>query len=211
MKIFECETSYDDIGRLYHTKFGDMYSVTTMLSNTGDKAGLDVWRKRVGEVQANKLTAIAASIGTAYHQLGEDYLLCRSSEKQNWLAELLFKKTIPILKENVTKVHAVEIPLYSMLLMLAGRTDALVDWNGAFSVFDFKCINNSDPQYLTDYWIQTSIYARCVKEMYDIDVKKLILVVAHKKSLQVKFYVEDPYKYSKQAVERILAFRDKIG
>lgn len=211
MNIFECETSYDSVGRIYHTKHGDFYSVTTMLGSSGDKSGIDVWRKRVGEEQAEKITRMAAETGTAYHQLGEDYLLGKPLSKQQWLAELLFKKTVPLLKANVTKVHAVEIPLYSNLLKLAGRTDALVDWNNEFAVFDYKCINNSDPQYLTDYWIQTSIYAHMVKEMYGIDVKKLVLVVAHKKSLKVKFHTERPYKYSKQAVERIKAFREKIA
>lgn len=210
MDIFECETSYDTIGRIYHTEFGDFYSVTTMLGNSSEKKDIDEWRKRVGEEQAEKITRMAAATGTAYHQLGEDYLLGKPLSKQQWLAELLFKKTIPLLKENVTKVHAVEIPLYSKILQLAGRTDALVDWNREFAVFDYKCINNSDPQYLTDYWIQTAIYAHCVKEMYGIDVKKLVLVVAHKKSLKVKIHTENPHKYSKQAVERIKAFRKII-
>jgi genome maintenance exonuclease 1 len=182
-----------------------------MLSNSSEKEGLDIWRKRVGEAEAEKITRIAAATGTAYHQLGEDYLLGKPLSKQQWLAELLFKKTIPLLKANVTKVHAVEIPLFSKVLRLAGRTDALVDWNNEFAVFDYKCINNNDPQYLTDYWIQTSIYGHMVKEMYGIEVKKLVLVVAHKRSLKVRIFHERPYKYSKQAVERIKAFREKIA
>lgn len=210
MNIFECETSYNNIGRIYHTKFGDFYSVTTMLGHSTDKAGLEVWRKRVGEEQADKITRMAAVTGTAYHQLGEDYLLGKPLSKQQWLAEMLFKKTIPLLKNNVTKVHAVEIPLFSKVLMLAGRTDALVDWNNEFAVFDYKCINNSDPQYLTDYWLQLTAYKLCVEEMYGINIKKLILVVACKKNLKVTYFESDPRKHIKDLAERVMKFRKLV-
>jgi genome maintenance exonuclease 1 len=67
-------------------------SVTTVLSSTGDKSGLERWRKRVGEDEAKRIGEEATSRGTVMHKhlelyLGEDLtkdkteLLALSSEK----------------------------------------------------------------------------------------------------------------------------------
>lgn len=49
-------------------------SVTTVLSSTGDKSGLDRWRKRVGEDEAKRIGEEATSRGTVMHKHLELYL-----------------------------------------------------------------------------------------------------------------------------------------
>lgn len=61
-------------------------SVTTVLSSTGDKSGLERWKKRVGEDEAKRIGEEATSRGTVMHKhlelyLGEDL----SKDKQEIL------------------------------------------------------------------------------------------------------------------------------
>jgi len=49
-------------------------SVTTVLSSTGDKSGLERWRKRVGEEEAQRIGTEATSRGTVMHKHLELYL-----------------------------------------------------------------------------------------------------------------------------------------
>lgn len=210
LEIHECGNSYDDIGRIYHTPAGDFYSVTTVLSNTGDKKYLEDWKNRVGEEEAERVTRVAASVGTNFHELGEAYLLKQPYPDVQWLAKHMFKTAIPVLDKNVTAVHAVEIPLWSKVAKIAGRTDAIVDWKYELAILDYKCIGHHNSKWLTDYWCQLSIYAHCLKEMYNIEAKKLILVCANKKTLTTKIFECSPHKYSREAVNRIKLFHKNL-
>ena len=210
IKVHEVKTDYDNVGRVYNTPYGCFHSVTTMLSNSGDKEFLQAWTERIGEEAAERQTKIAANIGTDFHELGERFLLNETPGKVHFMSELLFKKAIPILEENVTAVHAVEIPLWSKVLRLAGRTDAIVDWNGKLAVFDYKCIGHHNPEWLEDYWVQVTLYAYMLKEMYGLTAEKLVLVVANKKSLKVKYFESTPNKHVKTAFNKIQAFRKKL-
>ena len=72
--VQEMSADTSDKGRFYTTPSGAVLpSVTTVLS-VQDKSGLDAWRKRVGEAEANRVMNQAATRGTAVHQLAEDVL-----------------------------------------------------------------------------------------------------------------------------------------
>ena len=60
--------------RRYVTPEGNSYpSITTILGNQ-PKPGLVEWRKRVGDIEANRVMKEASSLGTAVHDLCEQYL-----------------------------------------------------------------------------------------------------------------------------------------
>lgn len=48
-------------------------SVTTILGNTKDQSGLDVWRKKVGEAEADRISTLSMNRGTVMHRLIELY------------------------------------------------------------------------------------------------------------------------------------------
>ena len=55
---------------------GPYPSVTTVLgADPKKKEGLNKWRERVGEEEANRVSHVAAQRGTAVHQIMEDYIL----------------------------------------------------------------------------------------------------------------------------------------
>ena len=63
-----------EAGRRYFTPDGNAYpSITTVLGILS-KQGILEWRKRVGEVEANRISTQAATRGTAVHKLAEDYI-----------------------------------------------------------------------------------------------------------------------------------------
>jgi genome maintenance exonuclease 1 len=53
---------------------GTFPSVTTVLSTTSDKSGLEKWRKRVGEAEAERIGKEATNRGTVMHKHLEIYL-----------------------------------------------------------------------------------------------------------------------------------------
>lgn len=73
------ERVYDDQGnRFYQVTEGKkviakLPSVTTILGGTSDKSGLDAWRKRVGEEEADRIGKLSANRGTIMHRLVELY------------------------------------------------------------------------------------------------------------------------------------------
>ena len=114
-----------DEGRKYH-KFGiDLPSITTVLSILS-RDSIAKWRKRVGEVEANKISTRAANRGTAVHTVYEKYL----DNDADYLDVMpnnieTFQKIRPILDENVNNIHAQE--LYSTYLGVAGRVDCVAE------------------------------------------------------------------------------------
>ena len=48
-------------------------SITTVLSGTSDKTGLEEWRKRVGEEEADRISKLSMNRGTVMHRLIELY------------------------------------------------------------------------------------------------------------------------------------------
>ena len=64
-------------GRYYvvDEKSGLAYpSVTTIISETSDKSGLDAWVKRVGKEEADRISKFSANRGTFMHALHENYM-----------------------------------------------------------------------------------------------------------------------------------------
>ena len=69
---------HEDGLRFYRVTEGDkeiakLPSVTTVLGETKDKSGLDKWRKRVGEAEADRISTLSMNRGTIMHRLIELY------------------------------------------------------------------------------------------------------------------------------------------
>jgi len=207
------EVTYDDLGRVYVFDDGDRYhSVTTMLGATSDKDGIRRWRAEVGEDEANRISKIASHMGEQFHLLGEYYLKGKNCLPiVNPISSHIFNTTTkPILEEHVTEVMSVEEVLYSLDLRLAGRTDSVLKWDGKLSIFDFKLLNNSDRKWLTDYWIQTTVYAHCWKEMYGVMPEQLVLVIGNKNTFESVYYTARIKPYVADMNRRVFQFNSLL-
>ena len=195
--------------RYYWTPDGALYpSVTTVLSsNEEKKAGLDRWRKKVGEVEANRISRRASDRGTQLHQICEDYLL----NKENYLAKHmplhieLFGHIRPILDENVEVVYGNELALFSHTLRTAGRTDMFCRFQGMNTVVDFKTATKDKKDgWIEDYFLQSTCYAIMLEEVYK-DIMPL-----HIPQIAIVIAVEDGENKQQLFVKRTSDYREKV-
>ena len=173
--------------RYYWTPDGALYpSVTTVLgSNQEKKAGLDRWRKKVGEAEANRISRRASDRGTQLHQICEDYLL----NKENYLGKHmplhieLFSHIRPVLDENVEVVYGNELALFSHTLKTAGRSDMFCRFMGVNTIVDFKsATTNKREDWIEDYFLQSTAYAIMLEEVYKevkpIAIPQIAIIIA---------------------------------
>jgi len=177
-------------GVRHYTHNGKTYypSVTTVLSADKSKqAGIQKWRDRVGEEEANRISHMATSRGTAVHYIMEDYILDQKP----------ITKPMPIhvemaqgLKDYANKyidnIRMVEGQLWSDDLEVAGTVDLVADFEGEPAIIDWKTSNyRKKREYVESYFMQESAYAKMFEERTGIEVKKLVTLVAYPQGTQM--------------------------
>ena len=163
-------------GRLYETPSGESYPSVTTITGLHSKQSIMEWRKRVGEEEANKISARASGRGTRIHNLCEKYLL-GTPEEPSMFDKAVFNSLIPHL-DYIDNIHALESPLYSHHLKVAGTVDCVAEYKGRLSVIDFKTsakLKNRD--WIHSYFMQTSAYAVMFEERTGIPIGKMIILV----------------------------------
>lgn len=164
-------------GRVYETPSGKSYpSVTSVLGILG-KAEILAWRARVGEEEANRVSARAARRGTAIHSLCEDYLL--NKQVNPGLFDLNTFNSIKPFLNRIDNVHCLETQLFSHYLQVAGTVDCIAEFDGKMSIIDFKTSKRlKSRDDIHGYFMQTSAYAVMFEELTGIPVSRLVIIMA---------------------------------
>jgi len=152
-------------------------SVTTVVG-LESREHIKAWRKRVGEEKANKITKAATSRGTTMHQHVEDYLRKEKEfiEFDNLIHEGMFKGIRPVLDEIVPL--ALEAPLYSDTLKMAGRVDCIGLFDDTLCIIDFKTSSKYKEDYMSRPWfLQMTAYAIMVEELTGNEIEELVALV----------------------------------
>ena len=181
--------------RYYITPTGEKYPSVTSVTGLLNKESIKKWRKRVGEKKANKISTQAARHGTSAHQLFEDYIRNDNFEEK-------FKSAMPTTQQafisvekllnQIGTVHALEAPLYSHELQLAGRVDCIAEWHGKLSVIDFKTsAKPKNPEWITNYFIQETAYAKMFEELTGKEVEAIVTLIAVSNGTS-QLFVEQP-------------------
>ena len=169
------ELGYEDLvtesseqsGRVYCTPNGDRYpSITTVLSILSRDA-IREWRARVGAEEANRVSRVASSRGTQVHNIIEKYLLNKDDylDKASLVAQTNFKSIKPAIDDRIGDVWAIEVPLYSDHLGVAGRCDCIAEWDGVLSIIDWKTSARiKTKEDIQSYFIQKAAYAIMFEE-----------------------------------------------
>ena len=125
-------------GRRYRVGDSLYPSVTTVIGHSKKKSIME-WRQKVGEEQANAISKRASTRGNKCHKLCELYLENKSISKysDDPLSMGLFYQIKPYL-DSIDNIHALEEPLSSSLLKMAGRVDCIAEYNGELAIIDFK-------------------------------------------------------------------------
>ena len=181
-EVFEVEAVTEEGTRHYPCPKGNYPSVTTVIGSNPTKiAGIQRWRKRVGEEKANRVCKRATTRGNDFHLMAEMYLktcLVEEAFTNSPLSAMMFesaKKTL----NNINNIYLQEAVLYSDILQIAGRVDCIAEYKGELSIIDFKTSGSPKKEsYLYDYYIQEQAYACMFYEMYGLAVKKLVTIVA---------------------------------
>ena len=185
-----------DSGRFY--KIDDLWmpSVTTVVGNA-TKHGILAWQKRVGFAEAEKIRRSSAWRGTQYHNLVEKYLKNELEEikKSEGLPTYLFRSARETLN-RINNIHAIEAPLFSRNLFIAGRVDAIAEFDSELAIIDFKTTKNlKKEEHLDKFFVQEAAYAYMYYEQTGVEVDKLVTIsVAEDGSMQVvEKYDKIPY------------------
>ncbi len=178
-------------GRSYITPEGNQYqSVTTLLSkNTSEY--INEWRDAVGLKEADRVTKRATDRGTALHDALEKFILNETPHISNFLAKSIFKPFSKVLLDNVDNIRALEYPLYSDVMKLAGTIDLCADWKSEPSIIDFKSSNKLKSEYeIHDYFIQASIYSYMIEERYHLNIPKIVILIGVEYSNHIQVFEE---------------------
>lgn len=155
----KCERVVVDGTRYYQTPEGNLYpSVTTVLSYGEDKTFLTEWKARVGEDEAKRISSRATNRGTRLHTLCEEYIKGKELKVNPFDLDTwrVFK---PVL-ERISLVTALETPLFSNKLRVAGTVDCIGVYDGIPSIIDFKTSKRTKTREdIPTYFMQTAAYA----------------------------------------------------
>lgn len=192
---YEKLTRIDGPSRLYATPDGSRVpSVTTILNGTADKTALVEWRKRVGDAEATRISTESAGLGTLVHKHVENFIegierppgstpihvLARS------MSDMIINKGLP----GVDEVWGMEASLYYPGLY-AGTTDLCGVYKGKPSIMDHKTAKKmKKPEWMQDYFIQTTAYALAHNEVHGTDIQQGVLFMADREGAYQTFIIE---------------------
>lgn len=168
--------------RLYETPTGVRYPSVTSVIGWEGRHSLDAWREKVGAETAERIGREAANRGTAVHEYCERYL---KNEEVSPMRSLpvpyqMFRAIAPIL-EDIDVIRALETPLFSHHLRVAGTTDCVANFRGRRSIIDFK--TSSRPKtadQIHGYFKQAACYAVCFEELTGIPVPNIAIIMTVK-------------------------------
>ena len=182
-----------------------MGSITSVTSHFNKEIFIN-WRKKVGNETADKITKAATKRGTDMHTLTEYYLKNDDLPDVPPISEFLFK--IAKSKLNlINNIYALEGPLYSKQLGIAGTVDCIAEYNDELAIIDFKTSKKPKPrEWIEHYFVQAMAYGCMLYEMRNIYVKKLVIIMACENGECVVYEETDKAKYIKLLGEYIRKF-----
>ena len=196
----------EDGKRFYVSPTGEKYPSVTTVTGLLTRDHIKLWRERVGEEEANKISSVAARRGTKMHSLFEQYL--RAEEElvfENILDESMFKAVQPVLDDIIPV--ALEAGMYSDSLQMAGQVDCIGFWDNELCIIDFKTSAKYKEEYMADPWFhQMTAYAIMVEELTGEEIDSIVAVVAVDGG-GVQVFEADPRDY----VEKLYELRNRYG
>ena len=182
-----------------------LVSITSVTSHFNKEIFVN-WRKKVGNEKADKITKAATKRGTDMHTLTENYLYNKNLPEVPPISEFLFKIAKGELNK-INNIYALEGPLYSKHLGVAGTVDCIAEYDGELAIIDFKTSKKPKPrEWIEHYFVQAMAYGCMLYEMRNIAVKKLVIIMACENGECVVYEETDKAKYIKLLNEYISKF-----
>lgn len=215
MKIFnhkpinldvELKEVQQDNKRFYQTPGGIFPSVTTVVGFEKQQFFAE-WRNKNPE-ESKRVTGR----GTQFHSLIEKYLKNEEIDYDNLNSNIkfLFSQLKPEL-DKLDNIVALETPLWSKILRLAGRTDCIGEYDGKLSIIDFKASTKEKrAKDIDNYFMQASAYALMFQERTGIIVDNFAILISCEDGMKQVFQ-GNPLHYVKDLHKAITKYRDLNG
>jgi len=209
-----------DGGRVYRDHNGYEYTSVTSFLGSFSKAGIDAWRRSVGEEVANRISGKAARLGTRIHAYCETFLQDSISKQYTLPLEKKLKNTLRenptemnmfyslrnCLIESATSIYGIEIPLHSRTLGLAGTADLFCEWEGRPTIVDFKTSRRrKKKQWIDNYFLQGTAYAMMAEELYDMKIPQIVIMIANPDDSHPQIFIDNPINWQ----EKLLTMKEE--
>ena len=207
-----------EIGRHYLDSNGNLVpSVTTVLSGTSNnKEGIEKWRQKVGDVEADRIMKQSTDIGTAVHEAIEKYL-----NKDHWddfeetndqlMARKMTSKFINKGLEKITEIWGLEVGLI-LDNLYAGTADCVGTYQDVPSLIDFKTARRiKRREWIEDYFLQGCAYANAHNVMFGTDIQQIVILMVDRDLIFQEFFVR-PTEFShltRKWKNRLIEFNKK--
>lgn len=190
-------------------------SVTTVLDATGDKKALLEWKKRVGEVKAEKEKVEASKLGSLMHEHLECHVLEMERPAGNNYARVMARKMADLVIDNglvnVDEVWGSEIALYYPQLF-AGTTDLIGIHKGVPTIMDFKTTKKMKKrEHIDNYFCQLTAYALAHNHLYGTNIETGVIFMASREFTYQEFVLKGDEFHAKkdQFLDRLGQFLDR--
>jgi genome maintenance exonuclease 1 len=160
--------------RFYQTPEGIFPSVTTVVGFEKQQFFAE-WRKKNPD-ESKRVTGR----GTEFHSLIEKYLKNETIDYDNLNSNIkfLFSQLKPEL-DKLDNIIALETPLWSKILGLAGRTDCIAEYDGKLSIIDFKASSKEKREKdIDNYFMQATAYALMFQERTGMIIDNFAILIS---------------------------------
>lgn len=182
-------------------------SVTTVVNHEME----DFWREWRKNPENLAISQKALSRGNRLHTVVENYLIEGALPSDPFDAMKL-STLMPYLK-RIGKIHAVETPLFSDEILMAGRVDCIGEYDGELAIIDFKTSGKEKTrEQIQNYFHQTTAYSHMWNESHGADEKItriVILILTDEGTVQE--FVEDPADHKKSLFAVIKSYWAKYS
>jgi genome maintenance exonuclease 1 len=198
------ESVEDENGRRYLCE-GNYYPSVTTVTGWQKRAFFAAWRKNN---QAESRRVIKR--GTSLHSVIEKYLLNQELNTKEMSPDILdlflqIKTTI----DEMDNIHALEAPMFSKTLGLAGRVDCVAEFRGQLSIVDFKGSTRlKRAEDIDNYFTQTTAYAIMWQELFNVPIKNICIIISCEDG-GVQVFERNPVNYVRKLKNAIDTFREE--
>lgn len=198
-------------GMRYYEVGEDSYpSITSILGYFKKKHILE-WRARVGDEEANKISARASRRGTEIHNMVEAYLrndpMDQIVDQRSIVDIATFRDILPALN-RIDNIFLQERALYSKSLKIAGRCDLGADFDGVPSIIDFKTsLREKRIEQIKDYFEQATAYALMYEDMTGKAIHQIVIIIANDESPEPQVFISEPGFHGAALVAKVEEFR----
>jgi hypothetical protein len=187
--IQELKTIQEDDGRFYLAPGEKRYpSVTTVVGYEKQKF-FAKWRRENPE-EAKR----TSDRGNVLHEACENYLNNEPVREMEQNEKMLFANMRRSI-DRIDNVRALEVPLWSHTLKLAGRVDCVGEFDGKLSIIDFKgSTRRKSPSNITNYFCQATAYSIMWHEMMGEEIQQIVILISSEDGAN-QVFVKKPIDY----------------